>query len=314
MLVPAHAYGFAGTLRPREAVQLIGECEARRVTKSLALARRPSGGVAVVHDFGAVVFFGFDEAERTAALGRLLASCPPEPHPPLLDDYLVEVIPGSPPSTTFDRAVVPDLDDDTLELISLVLAQSVAMDYYDADVAEMLRRAEGLAADLAQHGRFRTKTREVLRFVGSALVTRSQIATTLSLLDAPAVTWEREESDRLHRALRASFEIEDRYRTLQHELQIIQDNLSIIADLSHGRRAELLEIAVVALILVEVLAGLVGGALRLGERRGEAEPLPRAVAPAAAVASGPLHRPPDVARVPPLWMNLDQTEHVAGPG
>ena len=258
-VVPVHAYGFAGTLRPKDGAGCIGESTHVRVTKTLAIASHGEDRWTVVHDFGAVVFFGFDEASRAACIKTILEKQGSnEPHPPLLDDYLVEVRPGESPSATFDRAIVPVLDEATVEVISLVLAQSVAMDYYEEDVGIMFARVAALSSGLAAEGKLRQRGRELARFIGSILVTRNQIAMTLSLLDAPGVTWEREASDRLHRAMRTTFEIEDRYRTQSHKLSVIQDNLEIIVDLVQSRRATVLEATVIVLILFELLMGLLG--------------------------------------------------------
>ncbi len=86
---------------------------------------------------------------------------------------------------------------------------------------------------------------------------RTRVVHTLALLDAPALTWDSETLDRLYRALRASFEIEDRYRALDHKLGMIQDNLELLVDLSRRARSFALEVLVVVLIATELVLGLV---------------------------------------------------------
>jgi uncharacterized Rmd1/YagE family protein len=254
--VSVHAYGFAGTIRPRDAATLFEPPAKVRVGKTIAVACLPDDRFVVVQDFGAIVFFGVDQAERDAYLAKLLEKLPPEPHAPFVDDFLLEVRPGEEPTATFDRAVVPTLDVALIEIIALVLAQSVGMDYYDLDIDELFQRVSALSTRLAEHGVLRGRPRVLTRIIGSILVTRNQIASTLSLLDAPAITWEREASDRLYRAMRVTFEIEDRYRAIQHKLETIQDNLQIIVDLVQHRRAQVLETIVIVLIAFEILMGL----------------------------------------------------------
>ncbi|GAC1351920.1 MAG: hypothetical protein NVS3B20_05190 [Polyangiales bacterium] len=251
-VVTVHALGIAATLRPKEVVAVVAAPgDPVKLTKTHALVRRGDACI-VIYDFGAVVFFDVDQHDRERVLARILEKVGPEPHPPLLDDYLVEVREGANPEVTFDRAVVPDLETPVVELLSLVLAQSVAMDYYDEDIVELFRRVDRMAATLAVKGSLSGRARELNRFVGNILVTRNQILTTVSLLDAPSITWEREVYDRLYRALRTTFEIEDRYRTVEHKLRIIQDNLDIIVDLVQHRRAAFLEVTVVVLIAFEL--------------------------------------------------------------
>jgi uncharacterized Rmd1/YagE family protein len=257
-VVPVHAYGIAGTLKPKDVTPVLGNAsESVRVTKTMVIVARGGDRYVAVHDFGAVVFFGHDEAQRKEYLDKLLATvAAPEPHPPVMDDFLVEVREGAAPETSFDRAIVPELDVPRVEILSLVLAQSVAMDYYDEDVELLYRRIDQLCVQLAQSGRLRLASRDTQRFIGRILITRNQIAMTLSLLDAPIVTWESESLDRLYRAMRATFETEDRYRTLTHKLGLIQDDLEIVVDLVRSRRGFFLEVAVVVMIAIEIVLAL----------------------------------------------------------
>jgi uncharacterized Rmd1/YagE family protein len=249
-----HAYGFAGTLRPKEAAEDLGT--PKRVTKTCALAALGGDGFAVAYDFGAVVFFDVPAAEREAVLARILARLPPEPHAPLVDDYRLDVRAGAALDVGFDRATVAALDESVLELVGLVLAQSVAMDYYDEDVALLFQQVDAFASELALRGKLPSSRRELVRFVGRAVAMRNRVLLTLSLVDAPPVTWEKEVSDRLYRALRTTFEIGDRYRAFEHKLHLIQENLEIFVDLVHERRSVALELTVIALIVVELLLAI----------------------------------------------------------
>lgn len=263
--IPVHAFGIAATLRPRDVAALFGwvsdspDDQRYRVTKTLASARyEPESGdrYVVVHDFGAIVFFDFGKDEREAFMAKLLATLPPEPHPPLIEDYLVEVRAGADASVKFDRVVVPSLDATVIELLSLIVAQSVAMDYYEEDVRAAYARVDGFATSLVEEGTIRLSSKELNRFVGSVLAVRNQIAMTLSLLDEPPATWEKELYDHIYRALRNAFEIEDRYRTVEYKIRLIQDNLEIMVNLAQTRRGHLLELTVIALIAFEIFLTL----------------------------------------------------------
>ncbi len=49
------------------------------------------------------------------------------------------------------------------------------------------------------------------------------------------------------------FEIRERYRTLEYKLRIVQDTVEVLSDLTNNRRMWYLEIAIVALIAIEVV-------------------------------------------------------------
>jgi required for meiotic nuclear division protein 1 len=256
--IPIRAYAVAATLQPRDLVSLFGENAAERVklTKTQLIVRYGPRKWAVVYDFGALILLGFD-AEEAARVANAMAARLGEAEPPLAESFSIELTEGAESRVEFDRVILGELDARAVELLSLVIAQSVAMEYYEAEVDSLLGQLQGLSRGLASTGGFRGGSRDLVRFIGQGMATRTRVVHTLALLDAPALVWDSETLDRLYRAVRTSFEIEDRYRAFDHKLRVIQDNLSILVDLSQARRSMLLEIAVIVLILVEVLLVIV---------------------------------------------------------
>jgi uncharacterized Rmd1/YagE family protein len=264
-LLPVCAFAVSATLQPRSSAALFPpEAERVRVTKTRAVLRYPGrdGGWAVVHDFGALVFIGVDEGERARVMNALVASLAAEPHPPLEESFAVQIAPGSTPAVRFDRVVVGELDVRVVEILALVVAQSVAMEYYEGDVDALVVGLEQSSRALAAKGRLRGSARDMLRFIGRGMSTRTQVVHTLSLLESPGATWDDEALDRMYRGLRASFEIEERYRSLDHELGVVQDNLELLVDMVRHRHTLLLEIAVAVFVGAELLILL--GELVLG--------------------------------------------------
>jgi uncharacterized Rmd1/YagE family protein len=255
-LLPIRAFAISATVQPRLVEALFAEdAERVRLTKTIALARYGATGWAVAHDFGALVFIGVDKAECERVMQALIKQLGEEPRAPALQEtFAVEIAPGASPSVRFDRVVVGELDSRAVEIISLVVAQSVAMEYYEGDVDALVHTLEQRSRTLATSGTLHAGAREMLRFVGRGMLMRSQVIATLSLLDSPGATWENEALDRLYRGLRAAFEIEERYRALDHELRIVQDDLGLMIDMARSRRSTLLEAAVVVLIILELAA------------------------------------------------------------
>lgn len=255
-LVAVDAFGFAGTLKPKDAPQLLGRGTVVKATKTFAVVQLDGAAWAVVHDFGAVVFFGASKAECETSLEHILRALALEPHAPLHESFLVEVDPDAKARIDFDRIVVPAMEAPLVELLGLVLAQSVTMEYYEEDVSALSMRVDALARQMQAKGRLTGSSNEATRFVGDILVTRNQIVLTLSLLDAPPLTWEDARWDRLYRELRVAFEIEDRFRTLEHKLRLIQSNLEIFVDVVQHRRAVMLEWIIIALIAFEIVMAI----------------------------------------------------------
>ncbi len=252
--IAVRSYAVSATLQPKVVDELFAPgAERLRRTKTVSVVRYGPAAWAAVHDFGALVFVGVDRPECERVMKALLAQMGPEPHAPLEETFTIDVSPGAAPQVRFDRVVVPELDARVVELVSLVVAQSVAMEYYEGDLDAMVTALEERSRALAEEGTLRGSVRELTRFIGRGMMIRSQVISTLSLLESPGATWENEALDRLYRGMRASFEIEERYRALDHELRIVQDNLALIVDMARQRRFTILEVTVALLVGVETL-------------------------------------------------------------
>lgn len=248
------AYAVAATVPPKVIEALFPPTAERvRVTKTIAVVRYGPTSWAVVHDFGAVVFLGVEDSERERMMKQLQERLGEEPRPPLEESYAVQITPGAAPSVGFGQVIVGELDARVVEIIALVVAQSVAMEYYESDVDDLVAALAQRSRRLELDGALRGRAREMMRLIGRGMRMRSNVIHTLSLLDSPWATWESEPLDRLYRGLRASFEIEERYRALDHEIRIVQDDLTVMVDIIRQRRFIFLEVVVAVFVVFETL-------------------------------------------------------------
>jgi len=257
-VLSALAYGFSCTFKMRELARCFTGASVKQA-KTQIVAEYGADRVAVGFDFGAIVFVNVAAEERARILGTVLSGlATDEPHAPLEEDFLVEVKEGASPSVRFDRVIVPGLDPGTVDVVTLLLAQSVSIDYYEEDLQEIIASLSRRTEKMAKTGRIAGSVRDLGRFVGSAISTKNQIIAALAVLDKPAATWESERLDKLHRELREMLEIEERFRALEYKLRTIQDTLALFLDLSNTRRALFLEATIVVLIVLELAVALLG--------------------------------------------------------
>ncbi len=257
-LYPVEAYSYASRFVLRDILPLFSDVREARSTKTQLMIEWASDSVAYAFDFGALVFINVPERLRQEILGRFTAHLPREPHPPLHEDFLIEVRPGAAigVEVAFDRVVVPELGPSTREVIAYVLAQSTAIDYYDEDLQAILDRIGTISTEVSKHGKPRGKQRDMVRFVGAAINSQVEIISAISLLDKPDITWEDELADRLHDKLRYHLEITERYRALEAKLAVIREALQALLELSSERRMLFLEVAILVLILLETVVGI----------------------------------------------------------
>lgn len=252
------AYSYASRFVLRDVLALFPEGYASRSTKTQLVIEWAPDSVAYAYDFGSLVFINVPEQVREGILARFDSHLPREPHPPLHEDFLIEVRPGADIGIemAFDRVVVPELGPATLGVIAYVLAQSTAIDYYEEDVQAILDRIGTIATEVSHQGKPRGRPRDLVRFVGTAINSQVEIISSISLLDKPDITWEDELADRLHDKLRYHLEIAERYRALEAKLLVIREALQALLELSSERRMLILEVAILLLILLETAVGL----------------------------------------------------------
>ncbi len=251
--VPVRAYAFADTFRLKDIGRALEGLGAEvTLAKDELLVRFPGGESAIAYDFGAMVFFS-GAAVQDRCVVAITAQLPGEPHPPLTEDLVIEVMAGAATEVSFDRVLVPDLSPSVTGVVGLLLAQSAAMDYYGEDVDEILTRSELITRGLATEGRLRGRVKDLIQFIGTCIQTKNGVIETLALFDKPDVTWEVEAIDRLFVQLREILEIDDRFRAFEYKLRMIQENLVLLVDLSRQRHTLWLESSVLVLILLEVL-------------------------------------------------------------
>jgi required for meiotic nuclear division protein 1 len=256
-LVNVHAYAFAATfkLRDLQGVFPSGTVDPR-IKERLVAALGPRQW-ALAYDFGALVFVGVEPGEQVRFVSAVEKLLPREPHPPLTESFTVEINDAAgPPEVRFDRVVVKDLTIEIVDIVALVLAQSVAMDYYAQDVEEIEIETDKILHTLRTRGRLPGRLRGLPQFIGMCIATRNDVISTLALFDKPDATWENEQLDRLWNDLYRMLELDDRYRTLDTKLRMFQDNLVVLVDLARGRDTLFLEVMVVLLILIEVFISM----------------------------------------------------------
>ncbi len=156
----------------------------------------------------------------------------------------------------FNDVALRELRLDTLKIVSLALAQSVALEHFELAVQAALQRFHPVVANLREHGRLSVSRREALRIVGFAMDVRAELLDNLTLFDDPPETWESEALAHLDSALFNHFDLEERTGAIQQKLAYLADAGARLVDLLATRRAHLLEWIIILLILFEIAMAL----------------------------------------------------------
>jgi required for meiotic nuclear division protein 1 len=212
-----------------------------------------------IYNFGSVVFFNVSEDQQKIILDKVKKSnVPNQPGYTTTDTFSVEVTGEDKHEVGFNKAVIHNLTYQKGRLISMVVAESAALEYFELIVDDLLERTHQISDKLRTQGVLK-ETKTLIKFIGFCLTTKQEIIANLYVVDAPDEVWEDQTLDKLYNDLKRMFEIETRYRVLEYKLKLIQESLEIIVDLSRGVRETMLEVTIIVLIAIEVIVALFGG-------------------------------------------------------
>jgi len=218
-------------------------------------ATLPDGGEVFGFTFGAVVFHDVRSETRDALLHSLRTQHPRLVPDVVREDFTVIEEAGTRVGMSSGRLAVDELTVTRAGVVALIVAQSVAMETYERIVARLFERTRGLVDKLEHRGLVPLRTRGLHRFIGEAVGRRSEVLSTLHLLDKPDATWDDPAMDRIYDDLRAEFDLGDRYAALERKLQSIQEALVLVLDVARDRRMLVLEVAIVVMIALEIVMG-----------------------------------------------------------
>jgi uncharacterized Rmd1/YagE family protein len=252
-----------------DALAFVEDLPAQRVLALYPEARPWVHGLRLIFDddaevffypFGAVVFHDLDRERRQHILERLRAAPSSLSTDVMREDFIVEEEAGSPISVSSGILRVDRMMPERAAVVALTVAQSAAMETYERLVQDLFTRTGDLVSDLERRGTVRLRMRPLHRFIAEAIGTRNEVLSVLHLLDKPDAVWDDPAIDRIYADLRAEFDLGDRYEALALKLRSVQESLELVLDTARDRRLVLLEVAIVALIVIELVLAL----LRVG--------------------------------------------------
>lgn len=219
----------------------------------------PSDTRVAVFRFGAVV--------TASHGGAASADVPVRLRDHLIDPFdkveteTVEVVlgdPSSPARSDDDQILMADFSAERFSILANVLAKSVALSRDEQRIHAVFEKLEPFARELARAGGRTLRPAASLKMLGDALLAQHRMVSRVEVHDKPDVLWDRPDLIRLYTILDETYELSDRARELSRKLKVIEETTRAIAEVADSYISRRLEIAIVALIVVEVLFSLYG--------------------------------------------------------
>ena len=206
-----------------------------------------------VFDYGSVVFFGVEKTMQTDIINSIRNILGLATNELMSEEFDVEDDPHSTTKILFDKIIVNHISPDVAKIVMLNMAQSVALDYYIDQSTKLLDQTTYFSTELEEKGRFSLRGKNLLKYIGKGLNLKNKIAQNLYIFDSPDITWYDKSLNDIHYHLKRELDITIRHRSLQENLDIIQENLEIFKDINQHAHSSALEWIIIILIAVEIV-------------------------------------------------------------
>jgi len=211
------------------------------------------GSYVFLSRFGGVVFWNCPEVLIRQIHDELKALPSLDQLEEQARDFLKVRVGASEDSVGFSEVQLREFTLEKLRIVSLTLAQSVALDHFEGAVSKAMKGFQPVVKALSQSGKLSLPHREVLKIIGFAMEVRAAVLDNLTLFDDPPETWESESLAHLDSALYAQFDLEERLGAIREKLTYLQDAGATCLGLLDTRKSQRLEWIVILLILIEIL-------------------------------------------------------------
>ena len=235
--------------------------ELRALEEADSLALTPltieiEGGVAVLYRYGAIVLFGVDPLHEAVILKRLSSLISGPFSHPEVEEVTIRVTQEGREGMRGNNVYISSVDVERLQIIADILAKSVVLAQYEAKVTQNIERIEPLAIDLERHGRISGNAKDMLRHIGTMLLSEYVMVGRVSIPEKPEVLWENPSLQGFYNRIEDEFEILERHTALERKLNLISQTAETLLDVLNNRHALRLEWYIIILIVAELVLSL----------------------------------------------------------
>lgn len=224
----------------------------------------PENKLIYIFHFGSAVFVNFHHHEMMDIV-KYFNKIDPEFNISIpfkyVDDYRIEINSDEPLAINNDFMVTDQEGEFHLEIVSTILAKSVALERIEAEIDRLLDEIEIVLNDLYQ-GHLAASDEKMAQMAARILSFKLSSISYIMLLDKPDITWNNEDASSLYDELSTLFELDDRYEKIRHKTDTLMNITEVFSGLAHAKRGNRLEWMVIILITIEIILSLIEMFLR----------------------------------------------------
>ncbi|PAE39121.1 RMD1 family protein [Bacillus sp. 7884-1] len=231
------------------------------ILKSILFKSVDESQMVLVFSFGSIVFINHSTPNEITAFLNYLYSFEPDidvkSADRYSDDYSLHIKETESIELTDEYVVVPEYESYYPELISTVLAKSVALEKTEEQLGEINDKLETMI-DRLEKGKLRIGNKELARTTAKIIRHEYNTLAYIMILDKPDITWTSSTAGEFYDRMLEFFELNDRYKILKSKTEILYNIMDGFSTISHSIRGLFVEWIIVILILFEIVLSLLG--------------------------------------------------------
>ncbi|WP_246141178.1 RMD1 family protein [Bacillus marasmi] len=212
-----------------------------------------------IFSFGSIVFINFTDSTEILDILIFLQSFEKDINlndfDRYSDDYCLHVRESEELELNDEFVVVPAFENYYPELISTVLAKSVALEKTEEQLGTILDKLENMV-DRLEKGKLRIGNKELARTTAKIVRHEYNTLSYIMILDKPDITWTSSTAGDFYDKMFEFFELNDRYKILKSKTEILYSIMDGFSNISHSIRGLFVEWIIVLLIVFEIILTL----------------------------------------------------------
>jgi uncharacterized Rmd1/YagE family protein len=209
----------------------------------------------LVFSFGSIVFVNSTQ-KHTEMFMNYLKGIKPDidtsQYDKFKDDYALHPSEGEDIVFTDRYVQIPKDELFYPELISIVIAKSVALERIEEQLGRILDGIESKIDNL-EKGKLNIGNKELAKTTSSIVRHEYNTIAYIMILDKPDITWINGDAAQFYEMMSEFFELNDRYEVIKSKTEILKSIIDGFSSISHSIRGLFVEWIVVILIVVEVV-------------------------------------------------------------
>lgn len=210
-------------------------------------------GEAWFFEYGVLVSWNLPEDDRMQLCHQLSSVLTDASRQQFSEQYHYRVVSGEHFKVHHDELMLPSEEPLVRLALSHGFAQSIKLEFFEAQAQEVIQENRYLSKTLAATGKIPLTRRQLAKLRGILFETSSDITLHFNLLDTPEFFWDYPELEHYYLVLTKYLDLSPRIELLNHKLATIHELLDVLAAEQHHKHSAFLEWIIIVLIAVDIL-------------------------------------------------------------